>query len=49
VIYTGFQDAMISITTAVPGKIEDFVKLLQEKLDDQLETPPNNKTLEKPF
>ena len=49
VIYTGFQDAMISITTAVPGKIEDFVKLLQEKLYDQLETPPNNKTLEKPF
>ena len=49
VIYTGFQDAMISITTAVPGKIEDFVKLLQEKLDDQLETPPNNKALEKPF
>lgn len=49
VIYTKFQDAMISITTAVPGKIEDFVKLLQEKLDDQLETPPNNKTLEKPF
>jgi len=25
------------------------VKLLQEKLDEQLETPPNNKTLDKPF
>lgn len=49
VVYTGFQEALLSITTAVPGKIEDFVKLLQEKLDEQLETPPNNKTLDKPF
>jgi len=48
-VYTGFQEAMLSITTAVPGKIEDFLRLLQEKLDEQLETPPNNKTLEKPF
>jgi hypothetical protein len=48
-VYTGFQDALLSITTSAPGKIEDFVKLLQEKLDEQLETPPNNKTLDKPF
>lgn len=48
-VYTGFQDALLSITTSLPGKIEDFVRLLQEKLDEQLETPPNNKTLDKPF
>lgn len=36
-------------TTASPGNIDDFIKLLQEKLDEQLETPPNNKTIEKPF
>jgi len=48
-VYTGFQDALLSITTAIPGNIEDFVRLLQEKLDEQLETPPNNKTLDKPF
>lgn len=48
-VYTGFQDALLSITTADPGNIEDFLRLLQEKLDEQLETPPNNKTLDKPF
>ena len=27
----------------------DFMKLLQKKLDEQLETPPNNKIIEEPF
>ncbi|MCF8382776.1 MAG: hypothetical protein K9G39_04155 [Chlorobium sp.] len=49
VVYTEFQSALLSITTAVPGSVDDFVKLLQERLDDQLETPPSNKTLDKPF
>jgi len=48
-VFTEFEPALLSITTAAPGKIEDFVKLLQEKLDEQLETPPVNKTMEKPF
>jgi hypothetical protein len=29
--------------------MEDFIKLLQEKLDEQLETSPVNQTVEKPF
>jgi len=29
--------------------MDDFMKLLQERLDEQLETPPTNKTVEKPF
>jgi hypothetical protein len=33
----------------VPGKLEDFIKVLQEKLEEQLETPPKNETIEKPF
>jgi hypothetical protein len=33
----------------LPGSIDDFMRLLQEKLDEQLETPPNNKIIEKPF
>ncbi len=49
VVYTEFQPSMLTITTAVPGNIEDFVKLLQSKLDEKLETPPNNNTLDKPF
>lgn len=48
-VFTEFEPALLSITTASPGKVEDFMKLLQEKLDDQIETPPINKTIEKPF
>lgn len=48
-VYTEFEPALLSITTASPGKVEDFIKLLQEKLDEQIETPPVNKTIEKPF
>jgi hypothetical protein len=48
-VFTEFEPALLSITTALPGKVEDFIKLLQEKLDDQIESPPINKTIEKPF
>ncbi|MBI5406237.1 MAG: hypothetical protein HZA18_00905 [Nitrospirae bacterium] len=48
-VFTEFEPALLSITTASPGKVEDFIKLLQERLDDQIETPPVNKTIEKPF
>jgi hypothetical protein len=48
-VFTKFEPALLSITTPSPGKVEDFIKLLQEKLDEQLETPPINKTIEKPF
>jgi hypothetical protein len=48
-IFTEFEPALISITTSSPGNIEDFIRLLQEKLDEQLETPPNNRIIEKPF
>jgi len=48
-VFTEFEPALISITTSSPGNMDDFIKLLQEKLDEQLETPPNNKIIEKPF
>jgi len=48
-VYTEFEPALLSITTASPGKVEDFIRLLQEKLDEQMETAPVNKTIEKPF
>lgn len=48
-VFTEFAPALMSITTPVPGNINDFVKLLQDKLDEQLETPPTNKTIERPF
>lgn len=49
VVYTEFEPALLTITTAIPGSIENFIRLLQEKLDEHLETPPINKTLDKPF
>lgn len=49
VVYTEFQSAMLSITTASPGNVADFMRLLQDKLDEQLETAPTNKSLDKPF
>ncbi|MEI7880386.1 MAG: NotI family restriction endonuclease [bacterium] len=48
-VFTEFEPALLSITTPVPGKMDDFMKLLQGRLDEQLETPPSNKTIEKPF
>ena len=48
-VFTEFEPALASITTSSPGNIDDFINLLQEKLDEQLETPPNNKIIEKPF
>ncbi|GAB6068294.1 NotI family restriction endonuclease [Methylothermus subterraneus] len=48
-IFTEFEPALLAITTPSPGRMEDFIKLLQEKLDEQLETPPTNQTIERPF
>ncbi len=48
-VFTEFEPALLSITTPSPGNVEDCMKLLQERLDEQLETPPVNKTIEKPF
>jgi len=48
-VYTEFQPSLQTITQPVPGKMDDFLKVLQEKLDEQLETPPVNETIEKPF
>ncbi len=48
-VFTEFESALLSITTAVPGELNDFIKLLQERLDEQFETPPTNKTIERPF
>jgi len=48
-VFTKFEPALLSITTPSPGRLEDFIRLLQEKLDEQLEVPPANQTIERPF
>lgn len=45
-IYTKFQPAMLQITTAAPGPVEDFLGHLQSKLDEKLDNnPPDAPTL----
>jgi hypothetical protein len=48
-VFTRFEPALLSITTTTPGAIDNFVSLLQSKLDEQMETPPTTKSLERPF
>ncbi len=48
-VFTEFEPALLSITTPSPGNVDDYIKLLQEKLEEQLETPPENRTIDKPF
>ncbi len=48
-VFTEFEPALLSITTPLPGSVNDFIKFLQEKLDEQLETPPTNQSIERPF
>jgi len=48
-VFTEFEPALLAITTPLAGRMEDFIKLLQEKLDEQLESPPTNQTIERPF
>ena len=38
IIYTEFDSALKKITTAEPGKIENFIDVLQQKLDEKLES-----------
>lgn len=46
IVYTEFESALIQITTAKPGKVGDFIEVLQQKLDEKLEgNPPDAPTL----
>lgn len=38
-VYTKFHDALNTISVPEPGQMGDFVKLLQEKLDEKLDNP----------
>lgn len=48
-VYTEFESALLSMTTPAPGNVGNFVKMLQEKLDEQLDTPPTTRIIAKPF
>jgi hypothetical protein len=49
VVYTEFQPALDQITRSEPGRMREFVALLQEKLNEKLAndgTPPDNQTID---
>lgn len=48
-IYTKFMDSINIITKPRVGNVKDFMKLLQEKIDEKLESPPINQTIDNPF
>lgn len=47
-VYTKFSDSLRQITVSKPGKVDDFISVLQEKLDEKLDntTSPTNMTME---
>jgi hypothetical protein len=46
IVYTEFEPALRQITTAEPGRIDQFIDVLQQKLDEKLEgNPPDAPTL----
>ena len=48
-VYTRFEPALNQITKSRPGKMEDFIRQLQSKIDEKLEMPPTNRTIKNPF
>jgi len=45
-VYTEFEAALLRVTTAEPGKVSDFISVLQSRLDERLEgNPPDAPTL----
>jgi hypothetical protein len=49
IVYTRFEPALNQITKSRPARMEDFLRVLQTKVDEKLETPPTNRTLDNPF
>lgn len=49
-VYTEFDDSLRKITRSEPGKITDFIELLQKKVDDKLDNnPPDTETISASF
>lgn len=48
-VYTKFSEALNTITRPKVGDVKDFMKILQSKVDEKLESPPINRTIDSPF
>ena len=49
IVYTKFTEALNTFSRPKVGKIEKFLDLLQLKVDEKLENPPENGTIDSPF
>jgi hypothetical protein len=48
-VYTKFSEALNTISRPSVGNVEDFLRILQSKVDEKLESPPVNQTISPPF
>jgi hypothetical protein len=44
-VYTEYWAALNQISTPEAGKLEDFIEVLQQKLDNKLDNPPDTQTI----
>lgn len=49
IVYTEFSEALNTISRPKVGEIGDFLRVLQSKVDEKLESPPTNQTVENPL
>lgn len=48
-VYTMFHESLEKITRSVPGDVKSFVDMLQEKVNDKLDHPPDTETIDATF
>lgn len=48
-VYTKFNESLEKITQSTPGEMDDFLKLLQSKVNDVLDNPPDTETIDANF
>ena len=48
-VFTDFDEALKRISTTQAGSLDNFLKQLQDKLDEQLETAPSNRLIDSPM
>lgn len=48
-VYTKFNESLEKITRSTPGEINEFVEVLQSKVNDVLDNPPDTETIDAQF
>lgn len=48
-VYTKFNESLEKITRSTPGEMQEFVAVLQSKVNDALDNPPDSETIDATF